>query len=199
MIAFIIKKAQKKFNFYDAMTGMSEIIRRTFVNNSFDGALTMLGVLLGSYVGGIKDPLLVIKLGLATAIAVGISGLTGALFAESAERKKQLKEMESALHRNLDNTEYKKAHDTATILTALMDGFSPFMASAIILLPFFFIGGGDIILAYQASVALSIVVFFLIGAFLARTAGESVLVMGMKLTAAGVICMLAIMLLEGIN
>jgi predicted membrane protein (TIGR00267 family) len=199
MISFFLKKAEKKFNFYDAMTGMSEIIRRTFVNNSFDGALTMLGVLLGSYVGGIKDPSLIIKLGLATAIAVGISGLTGALFAESAERKKQLKEMEEALHRDLDNTEYKKAHDTATVLTALMDGFSPFIASIIILLPFFFIGGGDIILAYQVSVVLSILVFFLIGAFLARTSGESMLLMGLKLIAAGVICMVAIMLLEGIN
>ncbi len=199
MIALIIKKAHKTFNFYDAMTGMSEIIRRTFVNNSFDGALTMLGVLLGSYVGGIKDPVLVIKLGLATSIAVGISGLTGALFAESAERKKQLKEMEEALHRNLDNTEYKKAHDTATILTALMDGFSPFIASIIILLPFFFIGAGNIVLAYQASVVLSIFVFFLIGAFLAKTSGDSMLFMGLKLIGAGILCMIAILLLEGIS
>ena len=199
MISLIIRKAHKTFNFYDAMTGMSEIIRRTFVNNSFDGALTMLGVLLGSFVGGIHNPTLVIKLGLATSIAVGISGLTGALFAESAERKKQIKEMEEALHRDLENTEYKKAHDTATVLTALMDGFSPFIASIIILMPFFFIGGGDIILAYQASVVLSIMVFFFIGAFLAKTSGESMLMMGLKLIAAGVICMGAIMLLEGIN
>ncbi len=199
MITFFLKKVEKKFNFYDAMTGMSEIIRRTFVNNSFDGALTMLGVLLGSYIGGIEDPILVIKLGLAISIAVGISGLTGALFAESAERKKQLKEMESALHRNLDNTEYKKAHDTATVLTALMDGFSPFLASIIILLPFFFIADGDIVLAYQSSVALSVLVFFLIGAFLARTSGDSMFFMGLKLILAGVICMFAILLLEGIN
>ena len=199
MIALMISKVKKKFNFYDAMTGMSEIIRRTFVNNSFDGALTMLGVLLGSYVGGIRDPLLVVKLGLATSIAVGISGLTGALFAESAERKRQLKEMESALHRDLDNTEYKKAHDTATILTALMDGLSPFAASILILLPFFIFSSANVIFAYQASMVLSIVVFFLIGAFLARTSGDSMLFMGLKLIGAGIICMLAILMLEGIN
>lgn len=199
MITILIGKVKKKFNFYDAMTGMSEIIRRTFVNNSFDGALTMLGVLLGSYIGGIRDPLLVVKLGLATSIAVGISGLTGALFAESAERKRQLKEMESALHRDLENTEYKKAHDTATILTALMDGLSPFVASLIILLPFFILSSGDILLAYQVSAVLSLVVFFLIGAFLGKTSGESMLFMGLKLIGAGIICMGAILLLEGIS
>ena len=199
MISLLLKDAEKKFNLYDAMTGMSEIIRRTFVNNSFDGALTMLGVLLGSYVAGIDNPLLVVKLGLATSIAVGISGLTGALFAESAERKRQLKEMETALHRNLDNTEYKKAHDTATILTALMDGFSPFIASLIILLPFFILSQGDVLIAYQASAVLSFAVFFLIGAFLGKTSGDSMLFMGLKLMGAGLFCMIVILLLEGIG
>lgn len=199
MISFFLKKAEKKFNLYDAMTGMSEIIRRTFVNNSFDGALTMLGVLLGSYIAGIDNPLLVVKLGLATSIAVGISGLTGALFAESAERKRQLKEMENALQRNLDNTEYKKAHDTATILTALIDGLSPFAASLIILLPFFILSQGDVVVAYQASAVLSFVIFFLIGAFLGKTSGDSILFMGLKMMGAGLLCMIVILLLEGIS
>jgi len=116
-----------------------------------------------------------------------------------SERKRQLKEMESALHRNLDNTEYKKAHDTATILTALMDGFSPFIASLIILLPFFLFSQGDIGVAYQASAVLSFVVFFLIGAFLGRTSGDSMLFMGLKLMGAGLFCMAVILLLEGIG
>jgi predicted membrane protein (TIGR00267 family) len=199
MILFLIKKIEKKFNLYDSMTGMSAIIRRTFVNNSFDGALTMLGVLLGSYVAGIQQPILVIKLGLATSIAVGISGLTGALFAESAERKRQIKKMESVLHRDLEDSEYKKAHDTATILTAMMDGLSPFAASILILLPFFIISSGDVMLAYQASMVLSLIVFFLIGAFIGKTSGDSMLFMGLKLIGAGIICMAIILLLEGIS
>ncbi|MBD3210368.1 hypothetical protein GF318_03230 [Candidatus Micrarchaeota archaeon] len=193
-----LRDALKKFEYYDAMTGMSEIIRRSFVNNSFDGALTMLGVLLGSYITDISEPISVIKLGLATAIAVGISGLTGAMFAESAERKRQLRDMEEALHRNLENTEYKKAHDTASILIALVDGLSPLVASLVILLPFFFVIPADVNFAYQASIVMSLSVFFLIGAFLGRISGDSALLTGAKLIVAGLICMVFILLLEGI-
>jgi len=174
-------------------------MRRSFVNNSFDGALTMLGVVLGSYIAGITEAILVLKLGLATSIAVGISGLTGAMFAENAERKRQIREMEAALHRKLDDTEFKKAHDSASILVAVVDGLSPLIASLIILTPFFLIGPAEINLAYQASIVLSLTVFFIIGAFLGRISGDSLLITGAKLILAGIICMIFILLLEGIQ
>lgn len=197
MLVSLLKKHRKKFKYYDALTGMSEIMRRSFVNNAFDGALTMLGVLLGSFITDIDDPTHVIKLGLATAIAVGVSGLTGALFAESAERKLQLKDMEEALHRKLDNTELKDAHDKASIMIALVDGLSPLAASVLILLPFFFIGR-NIDLAYQASTVLALTVFFIIGAFLGKVSKESMLFTGVKLVMAGLLCMVLILLLEGL-
>lgn len=177
---------------------MSEIMRRAFVNNSFDGALTMLGVLLGSFIVQISDPLIVVKLGLATAIAVGISGLAGALFAESAERRRQLKEMEKALHRSLKETTYEKAHDYAIVFTALVDGFSPFLTSLVILLPFFLLSPAEINLAYQASIVISMATFFLIGAFLGKVSGDSMVITGAKLVLAGLVCMLLVFLLGAI-
>lgn len=196
MLVTFLKKQRERFRYYDAITGMSEIVRRTFVNNGFDGALTMLGVLLGSFIADINDPLIVLKLGLATAIAVGISGLAGALFAESAERKKQLKEMEKALHHSLDKTSYKKAHDFAIIFTALVDGLSPFLTSLLILLPFFLLSASEIEFAYQLSIAISMITFFLIGAFLGKVSGDSIIITGAKLVLAGIICLLLIFLLE---
>lgn len=178
---------------------MSEIIRRSFVNNGFDGALTMLGVVLGGFITGITEPTHIIKLGLATAIAVGVSGLTGALFAETAERKKQIKAMEEALHRSLDNTEVKDAHDSASVLIAIVDGFSPLVASLIILSPFFLIPAADIGLAYGAAMFTSISVFFLIGLFLGKIAEDSMIITGIKLVMAGLLCMFLIFLLEGIG
>ncbi len=189
----------EKFEYYDAITGMSEIIRRSFVNNAFDGALTMLGVLLGGFITDIADPTHVIKLGLATAIAVGVSGLTGALFAETAERKRQIKDMEEALHRSLDNTEVKDAHDSASILTALVDGLSPLLASILILSPFFFVTPAGINIAYATSIVISMSVFFSIGMFLGKIAEESMLITGTKLVMAGLVCMFLILLLEGIG
>ncbi len=193
-----LKEIREKFEFYDSITGMSEILRRTFVNNGFDGALTMLGVLLGSFISGITDPLIVVKLGLATTIAVSISGLTGALFAETAERRKQLKEMEKALHRSLEGTTYEKAHKIAILFTAFVDGFSPFLMSLLILVPFFLIGPSEIGLAYQVSFVFSMLVFFMIGAFLGKVSNDSMLLTGAKLFFAGLICMVLILLIENI-
>jgi predicted membrane protein (TIGR00267 family) len=198
MLVTFLKKHRERFKYYDAITGMSEIVRRTFVNNGFDGALTMLGVLLGSYIASITEPITVVKLGLATAIAVGMSGLTGALFAERAERRRQLKKMEKALHRSLDETTYKEAHDFAIVFTALVDGLSPFLTSLVILLPFLLVSAADIELAYYSSMATALVVFFFIGLFLGKVSGDSMLMTGAKLVFAGLICMFLIILLEGI-
>lgn len=190
----MVRSHVAKLKYYDKITGMSEIIRRSFVNNSFDGALTMMGVLLGSYITGIDSYAQVLKLGFATAIAIGISGFTGAMFAEQAERSRQIKDMERTLHRDLDNTEFKKAHDSASMLTALVDGFSPIITSVLILTPFF-ITLTNIETSYQISMIIALMVFFTIGMFLGKIGKDSVLLTGLKLVAAGLFCMLLIFLL----
>ncbi|MFH1393687.1 MAG: hypothetical protein ABII71_05275 [Candidatus Micrarchaeota archaeon] len=198
MLGTFIQKQREKFKYYDSITGMSEILRRYFVMNAFDGALTILGVLLGSFIADIDNPVFVLKIGIATSIAVGISGLTGAMFAERAERKREIRAMEDALHRKLDNTEMKAAYDTASTLIALVDGISPLLASMFILLPFFFFSVADVHLAYQVSMCLALVVFFLLGMFLGRISKESLFFTGIKLVMAGLVCMLFIFLLEGL-
>ena len=51
-----------------------EITRRAFVNNAFDGALTILGILMGNIILGATDPRLVISMGLSACLAMGMSG-----------------------------------------------------------------------------------------------------------------------------
>jgi predicted membrane protein (TIGR00267 family) len=172
---------------------MSKILRRYFVLNSFDGALTIFGVLIGAYVLKTTDPAAVIKLGLATTIAVGLSGVWGSFFTEMAERKRELREIEKAVHRKLDNTEIKQAYDFASVLTAIVDGGSPFVAALFVLMPFFF---SPLILdiqsAYYASFGLSMVVFFLLGMFLGKLSNENIWKTGFKLVGAGVIALIVI-------
>ena len=182
----------ERIRYYDTITGMSKIIRRYFVNNSFDGALTIFGLLLGSFTAGVTDPSLIIQIGIGTTIAIGFSGLGGALLTERAERTRELKSLEKALHRNLDNTDYKEASDFASVLTALVDGFSPLLAAALLLVPFFILPLPE---AYYASFALALVVFFLLGVFLGRIAKENLAMMGFKFLAAGILCMVVILLL----
>lgn len=190
-----LKRHAERFRYYNKITGMSKIIRRYFVMNSFDGALTIFGLLLGSFVAGVKDPLLIESIGFGTAIAIGFSGLAGALFTERAERIREVKKMEKALHRKLDNTDYKKAYDFASMVTAFVDGVSPMLVAFVLLLPFFLMPIAD---AYYLSFGMALAIFFLLGAFLGKIARESLVAMGLKFLAAGILCMVVILLLSQI-
>ena len=52
-----------------------EIVRRYVVSNSFDGALTMLGIIIANFFAGTMDPHLIVLPGVGAAIALGISGV----------------------------------------------------------------------------------------------------------------------------
>ncbi len=83
----------------------SPIIRRYFAMNFFDGVLTALGIVLPGLIASIFslgqfqvfDNGTYFLTGLTTAIAIGISGLTGSHLAESAERKLNVLQMKQVL------------------------------------------------------------------------------------------------------
>ncbi len=50
---------------------VTKIARRYFVMNAFDGALTMLGILVGAYLSGNASTTLVITAGIGASIAMG--------------------------------------------------------------------------------------------------------------------------------
>ena len=79
---------------YSRISEAGQIARRAFANNSFDGVLTMIGVVMGNFVVGVDDPKVVLVTGLSTALAIGISGGWGAYLTESAERRHAIGELE---------------------------------------------------------------------------------------------------------
>ena len=173
------------------------LIRRYFVMNAFDGALTIFGVILGAYAAGISDFSLVVSIGLATSVAVGISGVWGAFLTESAERKRELKSLEKSLHRKLKGTEIDKAFRATTYITAIVDGLSPFLAALVILAPFLItLPGISVQGVYYVSFVLAAVVFMMLGAYLGKVSKENIFLSAVKLVMAGAICMIAIMLLS---
>ena len=66
---------------YESIAGFSQIARRALANNAFDGVLTMIGVLMGNYLGDVRHAATVIRIGIATSISIGVSGLWGAYLA----------------------------------------------------------------------------------------------------------------------
>ncbi len=93
----------KKLKTYNEITGFASIARRYFVNNFYDGMLTILGILLGFFIFLIRNPgqpilsAYILLTGLGTSISMLISGVSGSYLSEKAEQKKERKELHRAM------------------------------------------------------------------------------------------------------
>ena len=79
-------KFLEKIRRYIRISEVAPISRRYFIMNAFDGATTILGIVIGAYVVGITNELWVIWSGLGAALAMGLSGFAGAYMIKEAER-----------------------------------------------------------------------------------------------------------------
>lgn len=173
---------------YDKLANISEIARRYFAMNAFDGVLTIIGVLMGNFVAGVDDARIVLSTGLATSVAMGISGLWGAYLTESAERKRDLDELSRVTLTDLTNTRIGRASRAAIVIVAVVDGLSPFLAALVVLLPFFIaVNSPDLTWAYYTSLGLALLTLFSLGLFLGRISHGRMIIYGLKTVLAGVV------------
>ncbi len=182
---------------YEEVVDIGEIARRLFAMNSFDGILTILGVLVGNYLADVRVPQVIIVTGLATSVSMGVSGLWGAYLTESAERQKSLDDLGDLTLTDLSNTRIGRASRAAVVIVALVDGMAPLLASALVLVPFFLAGAlGDITYAYYLALAIAMLGLFGLGAFLGRISKQSMVLAGLKMIIAGVVALVLGYLIE---
>ncbi len=180
----------ERWDMYCEISDVGSISRRYFVMNAFDGALTMLGVVIGaSMAPEAVDPLFIILAGLSGAFAMCISGISGAYMTESAERERELKSLERALLCKLDDTVHKEASKFATILTSLVDGFSPALAALIVISPFFLVNAGYMTMdmAFPVSISLTMLVLLILGLYLAKISDQSLAKYGLRMLIVGLV------------
>jgi len=193
-----IREEVERLREYEDVVEIGEIARRLFAMNSFDGILTILGVLVGTYLAEVRVPQVIIVTGLATSVSMGVSGLWGAYLTESAERQKSLDDLECMTLTDLTNTRIGRASRAAVVIVALVDGLAPLLASALVLLPFFLTNlWGDITYSYYLALALAMVGLFGLGVFLGRTSKQSMVIAGLKTLVAGVVALVLSFLIEG--
>jgi len=181
---------------YERIAGFWQIARRALANNAFDGVLTMVGVVMGQWVGGVENPSTVILTGIATSISIGVSGLWGAYLAESAERGRELAELEKISLTDLGGTKIDRASRVAVVVVSLVDGLSPLVSSLIVLTPFFFVTlVSDMVVSYVVSMALALVSLFGLGMFLGHISGRSLIGYGIRTAIAGVVAIVITRLL----
>ncbi len=173
---------------YSRITGFWKIARRALANNGFDGVLTMIGVLMGSYLGDLRDAATIIRIGIATSVSIGVSGLWGAYLSESAERKRELSELERISLTDLSKTKIGRASRTAVIVVSAVDGLSPLISSMIVLIPLFIAPMiGDIFISYILCIVIALLSLFGLGMFLGNISGRSLIGYGIRTTIAGLV------------
>jgi predicted membrane protein (TIGR00267 family) len=183
---------------YSQLANIGEIARRYFAMNAFDGVLTIIGVLMGNFTAGVEQARIVVTTGLATCVAMGISGLWGAYLTEAAERQRDLLELEGYTLTDLNETSLGKASRAAVVIVALVDGFSPFLAAFVVLIPFFFPQiFPSLRWTYLTALALALVALFGLGAFLGHVSRRNVAVYGLRTVIAGGISIVISLLLGG--
>jgi predicted membrane protein (TIGR00267 family) len=148
------------------------ILRRYLVVNGFDGALTMLGLIMGFIVGQTVDLEIIINSCLAAAIALGMSGFSSAYVSEEAERKHELDKLEEAMIADLGESAHGRAARWVPLLVALVNGASPLAISLLIICPLWLAQAGlqlPLSPLYSA-ITVAAVLIFLLGILLGRIA-----------------------------
>lgn len=169
-----------------------EIVRRYFVMNSFDGVLTTLGILFGSFISNSIVPSLIVRIVIATGIAMFISGFFGTYLTESSERKREIKELEKAMVKKFENSTLQKIASKISIISAFVDGISSLIASIVTIIPFFL--GIDPFVSFYASVSIAFGLLFLLGSYLSKISKERIVIGGLKMLLAGIAAALLILL-----
>lgn len=164
------------------ITRTHDIARRYFVVNGFDGALTMMGLIIGFLISTPTELSVTINACLGAAIALGVSGVSSAYISESAERQRALGKLEEAMISDLQESAHGEAARRVPLLIALVNGSAPLVISLIILMPLWLSNAGIPLPVppLYAAIIVALILTFLLGVFIGRIAGISWLRSGIQ-------------------
>lgn len=170
-----------------------EIARRYLAMNAFDGALTMLGLVLGGLLTiNPSNPqpgfAAILLAALGTSIAMAVSGFSGSYLAESAERDREVEDLGRAMLTDMSDSMYARAGRTTSVVVAIVDGASPAVAAFLIIIPLLFVPAGylNFRVAFYLSLGICMLILFLLGLFLGAVSKKNMWAYGAKTLFAGI-------------
>ncbi|MFB6164794.1 MAG: VIT1/CCC1 transporter family protein [Haloarculaceae archaeon] len=174
------------------------ISRRYFVSNGFDGALTSVGVAFGSYLSGVPEGAIVVKVGVGAAVGLATSGVWSVWEIERAEKRIELAEVEAAMLADLTETRVEDRQRERRRLNAVMSGVGPLLGILVPIAPYLF--ATDVFSMLQATllaIALGVGLLFAFGAYMGSISEQSPLVAGARMGLAGLVVAAINVLLPG--
>ena len=184
----------------------AEIARRYFAMNAFDGVLPVIGILMGGMIAfAYQSPTFVYQTTLlailGTSFAMFVSGISSSYLTETAEREREIKELEHSMLTNLRNSGLSRAARTTTIVVSLINGLSPSMAALATAVPLFFPFFTDLLIevSFYLSISVGLVVLFSLGVFLGRISKTNVVIYGLKTVASGALVIFMMWIMSSIR
>ncbi len=186
---------RERYREYSEITNLGPIARRYFVIGAFDGALTILGIVVGAYASGARAEQLnlVLAAAVSAAIALAVSSAVGAYEAERVEKKLDMSTIERAMLAKLSE-EHRGAFRFAARVSALVHGVAPLLAALPPVVPFLFLPVDQ---ATVAAIIVTSAILFAMGVYLGNLVRERALVTGLRFVAAGLATSLILWLLRG--
>ncbi|HKI59849.1 MAG TPA: hypothetical protein VKA23_02335 [Mariprofundaceae bacterium] len=181
------------------ITRTHDIVRRYFVVNGFDGALTMMGLIIGFQISGLTDLTIIINACLGAAIALGMSGVSSAYISEAAERKRAMGKLEDAMITDLQESAHGEATRWVPLLIAIVNGLAPLTISLLILTPLWLANTGLFLPLppLLSAISMAVILIFLLGVFLGRIAEISWLRSGIQTLLVAAVTVFLIYLITG--
>jgi predicted membrane protein (TIGR00267 family) len=172
--------------------------RRYFATNAFDGTLTIIGLVLGSYFAIILNPITVVRAGTGACIAMLFSGFAGTYFAERLIQHEQMQELEKAMLRKLDKSLPGKASNYIIVSSALVDGVAPFLTGLSCLIPIIASAMGMMQwnIAVLTSCLIGLIILLALGYYIGRVARMNPLAQGVQTLFIGIGTIIAIILIQ---
>jgi predicted membrane protein (TIGR00267 family) len=186
-------KLKKNIRVYFDLAEISAVSRRYFIIGFFDGIITIAGMLIGTYLAGHNTPELVIPVGFATALALGISSSWGAFEAERVEQKALRLKREKSLLTRLDETIFDEAHSFATTFNSLVHGVSPILGALILILPYLFLPPFE---ALECSLVICAASLFALGFAMGKMAKERAFLNGIRMLILGLLVLFLVLILN---
>lgn len=182
----------KKIREYSHITDLGPLSRRYFVIGTFDGALTILALVLGALAGATSAGVefdesmsdIIFASGIAMGIGLGISSFFGAYESERIERGIELKGLEERMLTKLEGTIIHDARKFAILWSSFVHGVSPMIAAWIPVIPFLFLPPYE---AMESSIIISFLILFITGMYLGKVAKRNMFISGLRFLAVGII------------
>jgi len=174
------------------------ISRRYFISNGFDGTLTSIGIIVGAVLSGVPDGYTVIKIGLGAAVGLGTSAVWSVWEIERAETRAEIRRIEQAMLKDLDDTRIQRDQSGARFVHAAMSGLGPLIGILIPLTPF--VVEGTVVTMEEAAliaVGLGIGVLGVFGAYMGSISGQRWYVAAVRMGLAGLVVAILNLFLPG--